>query len=116
MSRVIDFATEAWISVWDVRLGNAFDLVPLGRTVDFAYAFRLIRDFERGDRERLYRQFRERLNLRDILVFDVVNRPMRQPIDARNSASPRKALPVDDATHTADAFRAEMDDAGFEVR
>jgi SAM-dependent methyltransferase len=101
--------------VWDIRHGNAFDLAPLGRTFDFAFTFRFIRHFQADDRKRLYAQIAGRLNPSGLLVFDVVNRPVREKLDAKEKPAQGENLPVYDATYTAEEFRDEMRANGFEV-
>lgn len=102
-------------AIWDVRHGNAFELDALGRTFDFAYTFRFIRHFEERDRRRLYAQLAGRLNLRGLLVFDVVNRPTREAVDRKYGGAPKTELPVYDVTYLESEFRAEMAANGFEV-
>lgn len=100
--------------VWEIHHGNAFELAPLGRTFDFAFTLRFIRHFEEGDRSRLYREIAGRLNSSGVLVFDVVNRPVRERLDAKAKPSP-DSLRVFDAMYTAEDFRREMAANGFEV-
>lgn len=100
--------------IWEIRHGNAFDLASVERKFDFAFTFRFLRHFEDGDRQRLYREIAGRLNPSGWLVFDVVNRPVRERLDARQAPS-QGALPVFDVTYTAEEFRREMAANGFEV-
>lgn len=101
--------------VWRIVHGNAFELASLPGTFDFVYTFRFIRHFHECDRARLYAAISAKLQARGLLMFDVVNRPLRQKLDVRSGLPIQGALPVYDVTYTADEFRAEMERYGFEV-
>lgn len=99
---------------WKILNGNAFDLSGVPGGFDFVYTFRFIRHFQIQDRERLYGQIAGKLRAGGLLVFDVVNRPLRERLDAGKQAG-SDALPVFDALFTEAEFRAEMSRNGFEV-
>src|SRR5919198_1318620 len=69
-------------SVWQLRQHNAFDLDALENQVDLLYAFRFIRHFKRYDRARLYRGIHASLKPNGFFMLDVVNRIVRQKLDA----------------------------------
>ncbi|MGH7858261.1 MAG: class I SAM-dependent methyltransferase [Candidatus Binatia bacterium] len=102
------------LGVWQVRHGSAFDLGGVDRRFDLVFTFRFIRHFERAERQRLYRQIAERMSPEGLLVFDVVDRPVRERIDANRTADPSE-LSVYDALHTEEELRREMRASGFAV-
>lgn len=102
------------LSNWKILNGNAFDLSGVPGEFDFVYTFRFIRHFQPQDRERLYGQIAGKLRVGGILMFDIVNRPLRERLDARAQAA-SDALPVYDALFTETEFRSEMSRNGFEV-
>ena len=110
--RIVEHHLE---KVWEIQKGNAFDLTSLSRTFDLAFTFRFIRHFEAEERKRLYSEIHRRLNPSGLLVFDVVNKPVRRKLDARAKPHSGEALPVYDITYTRDELTAEMNAAGFEV-
>lgn len=100
--------------LWEVREGNAFDLSPLGRPFDFAYSFRLIRHFSPDERDRIYREVSGRVRPGGFFMFDVVNRNVREWLDAREGGG--EGLKVFDATYTgAPDIAAELRPHGFEL-
>lgn len=111
-SRLLQHGLE---KIWDVRHGNAFSLGQVGQTFDFAFTFRFIRHFEENDRKRLYKELAARLNPSGLLVFDVVNKPVRMKLDAQAPPTVGENLPVYDVSYTAAEFREEMRANGFEV-
>lgn len=104
--------------VWDLNVGNAFDLSGIDQTFDLVYTFRFIRHFEEQDRNRLYSEIKSCLAKNGLLVFDVVNKPTRNKIDNIESANrvnnPEK-LPVYDVTYNKIEFKQEMMSHGFKV-
>ena len=122
-SEMVDVARERLeaagrASTWDLRNGNAFELDKIfadGSTFDLAFTFRFIRHFETDERERLYGQIHNRLNPGGFLVFDVVNKPWREKLDAKRKNRPSDALPVYDCTFTEREICRELEDNGFDV-
>ncbi len=102
-------------SLWEVRHGNAFNLEEQHIQCNFLYTFRFIRHFKQEDRGRLYRGIHECLKYHGLLMFDVVNRTVRQKLDAKRRSKSAGELDVYDVTYSADEFNQEMDDHGFEV-
>ena len=100
---------------WDVRHGNAFDLAPQKLQCDFLYTFRFIRHFNTEDRTRIYDNLRQCLKPQGLLMFDVVNRTVRQTLDAKRPAKPSGELEVYDVTYSPTDFQEEMESHGFEV-
>ena len=103
---------------WNLCHGNAFELNRLGKSFDFVFTFRFIRHFETQDRFRLYEQFHSVLEPGGTLCFDVVNDISRARVDAQEAKDDdqnSKELSVYDVTYSDASFRAEMDQAGFEV-
>ncbi len=102
-------------SIWDVRHGNAFELKGQNVQCDFLYTFRFIRHFHEEDRTRIYQNIRTCLKPGGLLMFDVVNRTVREKRDARNRNKAKQELEVYDVTYTPAEFSAEMKSHGFEV-
>ena len=102
-------------SLWEVRHGNAFNLEEQQIQCNFLYTFRFLRHFKQEDRGRLYRGIHGCLKYHGLLMFDVVNRTVRQKLDAKRRSKPAGTLDVYDVTYSADEFNQEMDDHGFEV-
>lgn len=100
---------------WDVRHGNAFELNEQNIQSDFLYTFRFIRHFHEEDRNRIYQSIRTCLKPGGLLMFDVVNRTVREKRDARNRNKAKQELEVYDVTYTQAEFTAEMKRHGFEV-
>lgn len=103
---------------WSIIHGNAFDLCDiksLPESFEFIFTFRFIRHFEREDRIRLYRTVRKKLCDNGLVMFDVVNRVIREKIDGREGPPPENALPVYDVTYTKNEFLQEMQENGFTV-
>jgi SAM-dependent methyltransferase len=90
---------------------DAFRL-PVSAHFDLVYSFRLIRHFEDGDRQKLYRQIAGILKPGGWLVFDAVNEVVSAPIRAK--AKPGEFQHYD-ALLRPESLRAELRDAGFEV-
>ena len=103
------------LSSWTVLHGNAFDLSGLGGQYDFVYTFRFIRHFHAEDRLRLYEQISKKLKTGGCLMFDVVNRSIRERLDRISETSPPDALPVYDAMFAEEEFRSEMSKSGYQV-
>ena len=102
-------------SIWDVRHGNAFELKEQNVQCDFLYTFRFIRHFHEEDRNRIYQNIRTCLKPGGLLMFDVVNRTVREKRDAQNRDKAKQELEVYDVTYTPEEFRAEMKSHGFDV-
>ena len=100
---------------WDIRQGNAFDLKELYARCDFLYSFRFIRHFQHADRMRLYREIAACLRPQGLFMLDVVNRTVRQRLDAKQPAVPQGELSVYDETYSPESLRQEMVAHGFEV-
>jgi SAM-dependent methyltransferase len=79
------------------------------------YTFRFIRHFHEEDRNRIYQNIRTCLKPGGLLMFDVVNRTVREKRDARNRNKAKQELEVYDVTYTPAEFTAEMKNHGFEV-
>jgi ubiquinone/menaquinone biosynthesis C-methylase UbiE len=75
--RRLDRAGAAWHCV----AGDAFAL-PVDGPFDLVYSFRLIRHFERPDRQRLYGEIARVLRPGGLFVFDAVNAEVSEPIRA----------------------------------
>ena len=102
-------------AIWDVREHNAFDLESLQIPCDFLYSFRFIRHFDTPERARLYRAIQGVLHTDGLAMFDVVNRDVRQMLDAKSPEKPAGELDVFDATYSPEAFSQEMQAHGFSV-
>lgn len=93
---------------WRFVQGDAFQL-PFHEPFDLVYTFRLIRHFEAGDRQRLYREIGRMLRPGGVLVFDAVNEVVSQPLRDRNPGEYKHF----DALFRPDALVRELRDAGF---
>jgi len=104
-------------ATWSVIGGSAFELEALlpEQAFDLAYTFRFIRHFREPERAQLYRGIHDRLSNGGVLVFDVVNKKVRDALDARMTETPKGELSVYDATYTPESFRAEIGQYGFDV-
>jgi len=100
---------------WEIRHGNAFDLEAEQLQCDFLYTFRFIRHFQEEDRKRIYQSIKTCLKPGGFLMFDVVNRTVREKVDAQNASKPPGSLDVYDVTYSPEDFREEMKAHGFEV-
>jgi ubiquinone/menaquinone biosynthesis C-methylase UbiE len=100
--------------LWEVEQGNAFDLENFRRQFSFLFTFRFLRHFCLDERSRLYGSIRACLRPSGLLMFDVVNKTLRDQLDAKQ---PRKTgeLEVYDETYTPDTFGQEMKEYGFRV-
>jgi ubiquinone/menaquinone biosynthesis C-methylase UbiE len=100
--------------LWEIKQGNAFELENLRRQFSFLFTFRFLRHFCLDERSRLYSSIRACLRPSGWLMFDVVNKTLRDQLDAKY---PRKTgeLEVYDETYTPDTFRQEMKEYGFRV-
>jgi ubiquinone/menaquinone biosynthesis C-methylase UbiE len=104
--------------IWEIKVGNAFDLSDIKQKFNLVYTFRFIRHFDDVERGRLYAEISSCLEQGGILVFDVVNKATRNRIDgieSKNHTENPEKLPVYDITYNADEFRKEMETFGFEV-
>ncbi len=101
--------------LWELEQGNAFELEKLRRRFNFLFTFRFIRHFRQEDRERLYSAIGACLDPGGLLMFDVVNKTVRDKLDARRPHKDPGQLDVYDATYSADSFRREMGEYGFKV-
>lgn len=104
-------------AAWQVIGGNAFELdriLPTD-TFNFAYTFRFIRHFREPERMRLYELLRGRLSAGGLLMFDVVNAPTRNAIEARIKTRSLDEIAIYDVSYTADEFADEMKNNGFRV-
>ncbi|MCH7614312.1 MAG: class I SAM-dependent methyltransferase [Nitrospinae bacterium] len=101
--------------LWEVCHGNAFHLEDQRLQCDFLYTFRFIRHFMAEDRTRLYKNFHLSLKPGGLLMFDVVNKEVRQKIDARKNSESNGELDVYDVTYSVEEFSQEMADHGFTV-
>ncbi len=97
---------------WALVHGDAFALPFAAARFDFVYSFRLIRHFEAAERRRLHAEIARVLRPGGTLVFDAVNEVVSRPL--RTGARPDEYAHFD-ALHRADALRAEVEAAGFEV-
>jgi ubiquinone/menaquinone biosynthesis C-methylase UbiE len=100
--------------LWEVEQGNAFELEKFQSRFSLLFTFRFIRHFRLDERARLYRGAGAGLQPGGLLIFDVVNKTLRDQLDAQY---PRKAreLEVYDATYTSNAFHREMEEYGFKI-
>lgn len=89
--------------------GDAFQL-PFNAQFSLVYSFRLIRHFQREDREKIYRQIAQILSPRGWLVFDAINELVSAPLRA-------KGVPGEYAHYDAllrpDEIRDELRASGF---
>src|SRR4029077_1201841 len=90
-------------------------LEKLGRKFSFVFTFRFIRHFRQEERVRLYRSIDLCLEPGGLLMFDVVNKTVRLKMDSRNPIKPKGELDVFDETYSAESFRGEMEQHGFQV-
>jgi len=105
-------------NIWNIRVGNAFELSDIKQKFDLVYTFRFIRHFDHSERGLLYTEISSCLDQGGILVFDVVNKPTRERIDnikSENETSNPDKLSVYDITYTEDEFHSEMENYGFDV-
>ena len=101
--------------MWELRHGDAFALDRLQCQFDFVYTFRFIRHFQQSDRVRLYRGIAACLPRQGLFMLDVVNRTVRQKLDAKQPSRSPGELDVYDETYSPETFRQEMQAHGFEV-
>jgi ubiquinone/menaquinone biosynthesis C-methylase UbiE len=99
---------------WEVEQGNAFDLGNFQRQFSFLFTFRFLRHFCLDERSRLYSSIGACLRPGGLLMFDVVNKTLRDQLDTKY---PRKTgeLEVYDETYTPNTLRQEMKEYGFRV-
>ncbi|GJM43888.1 MAG: hypothetical protein DHS20C21_07300 [Gemmatimonadota bacterium] len=99
--------------VWDLTEGNVFDLSPVEREFDFVFTFRLIRHFHEGERRRIYEQVASKLRPGGFFLFDMVNKKVRDRLDAERD---QEGLDVFDVTYAdRSEIAAEMRASGFEL-
>jgi ubiquinone/menaquinone biosynthesis C-methylase UbiE len=91
--------------------GDAFQL-PFKAQFDLVYTFRLIRHFQREDREKLYRQIAAILSSQGWLVFDAVNELVSAPLRARAQPGEYEHF---DALLRPDGLREELRASGFNL-
>ena len=101
--------------LWDIEHGNAFELEKLARRFQLVFTFRFIRHFDLQERARLYRGIHECLQPGGVLMFDVVNKTVRDKLDARQSDKPGGELNVYDETYSEGTFHREIESYGFKV-
>ncbi|RMH04074.1 MAG: class I SAM-dependent methyltransferase [Nitrospirae bacterium] len=101
---------------WEIRHGNAFHLEEQRLQCDFLYTFRFIRHFFAEDRARLYRSLRMCLRPHGLLMFDVVNKTVRERLDAKQDSRPNGQLNVYDVTYLPEEFCREIQQHGFLLR
>lgn len=101
--------------LWKAERGNAFELEKLGRQFDVVFTFRFIRHFRLEERARLYRALASCLLSGGLLMFDVVNKTLRDKLDAAAPDKTEGELNVYDETYSPEGFRQEMAAHGFEV-
>ena len=92
--------------------GNGFELPFDECQFDFAYSFRFIRHFHRGDRDRLYTELFRVLRPGGMLVLDAVNARVSGPLREANPEN----YPIYDKLYRDEAeLRDELSAAGFEA-
>jgi ubiquinone/menaquinone biosynthesis C-methylase UbiE len=101
--------------LWQVKQGNAFELQQLDQQFNFVFTFRFIRHFRLDERARLYGAIEACLRPEGLLMFDVVNKAIRDQVDARNPRKPDDELDVYDETYGPDSFRREIEQYGFKI-
>lgn len=101
--------------LWQLQKGNAFELEKIGQKFSFVFTFRFIRHFRQDERGRLYSSIGHCLEPRGLLLFDVVNKTIRQQIDLENPVRPKDELNVFDETYSSESFADEMRKYGFRV-
>jgi SAM-dependent methyltransferase len=102
-------------AVWQILHYNAFDIQALHYQCDLLYTFRFLRHFETPERARLYHGIHASLKPGGLFMLDVVNRRVRQLLDAKMSNSSNDELKVYDVTYTPREFQREMETYGFSV-
>lgn len=103
---------------WSLVYGNAFDLSNIKSIPDkfeFIFSFRFLRHFKDSERFRLYAEIRSKLAESGYLMFDVVNRQVREKLESPKRRTSSKELPVFDISYTKNEFILEMSSHGFEV-
>lgn len=98
-------------SRWTCIQGDAFAL-PFRERFDLAFSFRLIRHFEKPERQAIYRQIGGCLKPGGLFVFDAVNRAVSAPLRAKASTEDYQHY---DALLTADTLVQEVEDAGLKM-
>lgn len=105
-------------NIWEIEVGNAFDLSGIKQKFNLAYTFRFIRHFDHSERSRLYTEISSCLQQGGILVFDVVNKFTRERIDAiesKDNTGNSDKLSVYDISYNENEFRKEMENYGFSI-
>ncbi len=102
---------------WEVIGGSAFDLDELlgERQFGMAYTFRFLRHFRDVERQQLYQAISRHVKKDGLLVFDVVNKTIRDALDAGLKETPKGELAVYDVTYTIETFNEEMAKNGYAV-
>ena len=96
---------------WRLIQGDVFNL-PLCGTFDLVYSFRLIRHFERAERQAIYRQVAAVTRPGARFVFDAVNQTVSAVLRARARPGEYRHF---DALLDPDTIRDETTEAGFIV-
>jgi len=102
-------------NTWELRRQNAFAVDAAALQCDLLYTFRFIRHFHEEERVRLYHLAYSALKPEGLLMFDVVNRAVRQRLDTKEGDCPKDELNVYDVTYSPTDFRREMERQGFSV-
>lgn len=97
------------VHLWRFVQGDVFDL-PFAATFDLIYSFRLVRHFDRADRERIYKEVVRVLRPGGLFVFDAVNEKVSRPIRLR--AKPGEYAHYD-ALFTEAELRSELEANGL---
>lgn len=93
--------------------GDAFRLPFADGRFDFVYVLKLIRHFQRADRERLYREIRRVLAADGAFVLDAQNRSVSLPHRAQKGL---ERYPIFDVLYELPELIEELERAGFAVR
>jgi SAM-dependent methyltransferase len=101
--------------IWQILHYNAFDLPELHYQCDLLYTFRFLRHFELAERARLYHSIHSSLKPGGLFMLDVVNRQVRECLDAKMPNTSNGELQVYDVTYTPQEFHREMEAYGFSV-
>jgi ubiquinone/menaquinone biosynthesis C-methylase UbiE len=91
--------------------GDAFRL-PFNQQFQFVYSFRFIRHFHRPERDKLYEQIRNVLDVGGLLVVDAVNERVSGPLRRAKPAN----YPIYDKLYSSEQeLTDELHDNGFEI-
>ncbi len=97
---------------WYLQVADIFDMT-LNEQFDLIYSFRFIRHFTLPDRQRIYRKIEKHLAPGGLIIFDVINRLVSEPVRSRDGI---ENYPIYDELYTEDEFRTEMATQGWRIQ